>query len=72
MSAGAAISWRSSMMKVVTYNSCESEYVGLVESSNEAVYLQQLQDEMVVGKGSVLLFGDNESSLKLAENPVFH
>ena len=25
MSAGAAVSWRSSMMKVVTHSSCESE-----------------------------------------------
>lgn len=72
MSGGAAISWRSSMMKVVTHSSCESEYVGLSEASNEAVYLHQLQGEMGVGKGSVLLLGDNESSLKLATNPVFH
>ena len=72
LSAGAAISWRSSMMKVVTHSSCESEYVGLSESSNEAVYLQQLQEELGIGKPSVLLLGDNESSLKLAENPVFH
>ena len=60
------------MMKVVTHSSCESEYVGLSESSNEAVYLQQLQEELGIGKPSVLLLGDNESSLKLAENPVFH
>ena len=59
-------------MKVVTHSSCESEYVGLSESSNEAVYLQQLQEELGIGKPSVLLLGDNESSLKLAENPVFH
>ena len=72
MSAGAAISWRSSMMKVVTHSSCESEYVGLSEAGNEALYLQQLQGEMKIGKECVLLFGDNESSLKLAMNPVFH
>lgn len=72
LSAGAAISWRSSMMKVVTHSSCESEYVGLSESGNEAVYLTQLQSELGVGNPSVLLYGDNESSLKLAENPVFH
>ena len=59
-------------MKVVTYSSCESEYVGLSESRNEAVYLWQLQGELGIGKESVLLLGDNESSLKLAENPVFH
>ena len=72
LSAGAAIIWRSSMMKLVTHSSCESEYVGLSEAGNEAVYLQQLQDEMCIGKEGVLILGDNESSLKLAKNPVFH
>ena len=32
MSARAAISWRSSMMKLVTHSSCETEYVGLSEA----------------------------------------
>ena len=60
------------MMKLVTHSSCESEYVGLSEVGNEAIYLQQLQSEMCIGKQSVLLLGDNEFSLKLAMNPVFH
>ena len=72
LSAGAAVSWRSSMMKLVTHSSCESEYVGLSEAGNEAVHLLQLQEEMGIGGGSVLMMGDNESSLKLALNPVFH
>ena len=72
LSAGAAISWRSSMMKVVTHSSCESECVGLSESGNEAIYLKQLQGELGVESPSVLLYGDNESSPKLAENRVFH
>ena len=59
-------------MKVVTHSSCEFEYVGLSEAGNEAVYLQQLQGEMRIGTEKVLLLGDNESSLKLAMNPVFH
>ena len=72
LSAGAAISWRSSMMRFVTHSSCESEYVGLSEARNEVIYLKQLQGEMSIGKEGVLHVGDNESSLKLAENPVFH
>ena len=72
LSAGAAISWRSAMMKVVTHSSCESEYVGVSESGNDSIYLIQLQGELGVGNSSVLLYGDNESSLKLSENPVFH
>ena len=59
-------------MKVVTHKSCESEYVGLSESGNEAIYLHQLQGELGICKPGVRLLGDNESSLKLAENPVFH
>ena len=72
LSARAAISWRSSMMKVVTHRSCESEYVGLSEAANEAMHLSQLQGELGIGKEGVLLMGDNESSLKLATNCVFH
>ena len=60
------------MLKVVTHSSCESEYIGLSNAGNEAIYLQQLKEEMKIGKKGVLLYGDNESSLKLAENPVFH
>ena len=60
------------MMKVVTYSTCESEYVGLSESRNEAMYLLELQGELDIGSPSVLLYGDNESSIKLAENPLFH
>ena len=59
-------------MKLVTHKSCESESVGLSEARNEVVYLHQLQGEMWIGKHGVLLLGDNESSLKLAMNPVIH
>ena len=32
-----------------------------------------MQKELgIAGAGGVLLLGDNESSMKLAENPVFH
>ena len=55
-----------------THSSCESKYAELSEAGNEVVYLQRLQIEMKIGKGGVLLLGDNESSQKLAMNPVFH
>ena len=34
--------------------------------------MSQVQKELGIGGGGVLLLGDNESSLNLAENPVFH
>ena len=72
LSVGAAVSLRSAMMKVVTHSTCESEYFGLSGEGNEAIYLQQLEEEMRIGKKSVMLLGDDESSIKLAENHVFH
>ena len=45
--------------------------VGLNEAGNEGMYLNQLQGEMNIGNKTVLLLGDDESSLKLAMNPTF-
>ena len=73
LSGGVAVSWKSGLLGTVTHSSCESEYLALSASGNEAIYLSQMQRELGVGgEGRVLLLGDNESSMKLAENPVFH
>lgn len=57
---------------MVTHSSGESDNVGLSEAGNEAVYLNELQGEIKIGKMSVFLLGDNESFFKLAMNTVFH
>lgn len=72
LSVGAAINWRSAMMKVVTQNSSESEYVGLSEVGNEAMYSTQMQGEMGIGKKGILLLWDRKSSLKLAIDSAVH
>ena len=72
LSGGGAVSWKSGMLETVTHSSCESEYLALSAAGNEAIYLSQMQKKLGIGGGSVLLLGDNESSLKLAGNPVFH
>ena len=61
------------MLEAVTHSNCECEYVALSTTGNEALYLRQLQGELGIASGAgVFLPGDNESFLKLAENPVFH
>ena len=73
MSGGAAVRWRTNLLETVTYSTCESEYVALSNAGNEAMYLRQMQGERGnYGSGGVLLLEDNESSMKLAENQVFH
>ena len=48
--------------------------MALTHAAQEALYLQQLQEELGIdheGLG-VLLLCDNQSSMKIAQNPVFH
>ena len=73
-SGGAAISWGSKLQEVVALSSTEAEYMALTHAAQEGLYLQQLQMEMGIdheGRGFLLLC-DNQSSMKIAQNPVFH
>ena len=76
MSAGGAVSWGSKLQEVVALSSCEAEYMGLTYAAQEGIYLRQLQDELEEGakgrKESLQLLADNQASIKLANNPVFH
>ena len=74
MSGGAAISWGSKLQEVVALSSTEAEYMALTHAAQEALYLSQLQAEMGVDGDvhGVLLLCDNQSSIKIAQNPVFH
>ena len=48
--------------------------MALTHAAQEALYLRQLQEEMKVnhrGRG-ILMLCDNQSSMKIAQNLVFH
>ena len=74
MSRGAAIKWGSKLQELVALSSTEAEYMALTHAAQEELYLSQPQSEMgVIGDGhGVLLLCDNQSSIKIAQNPVFH
>jgi hypothetical protein len=72
---GGAISWKSTRQKAVTLSSTESEYYGLSNAAREAAWLRLLLKELNYEGGDVkptLIYGDNQGSLALAENPEFH
>ena len=74
ISGGAAVSWGSKQQDVVALSSTEAEYMALTHAAQEALYLAYLQAELEIegaGEG-VLLLCDNQSSMKIAQNPVFH
>ena len=69
MFGGAAISWQTKLQKVVTLSSTEAEYVALSSAVQEVLYLQKIFADLSLPQESVLVFEDNQSTIKLAQNP---
>lgn len=66
------VSWESTKQKTVALSTTEAEYMALSEASKEAVHLRNLLGEMKGSFDCVLLYCDNQSSIKLSNNPVYH
>eukprot|EP00253_Pinus_taeda_P014672 PITA_14672 len=68
-----SISWMSRKQKSVALSTTESEYIAASMASYEAVWLRRLFSELF---GHVLdttvIFCNNQSGIRLSENPVFH
>lgn len=65
--------WEARKQRTVALSTTEAEYMALSECAKEAVYLQRFVRELGFNELANLdIMCDNRSSLKLAENPVFH
>ena len=54
-------------------SSTEAEYIALAGAAQEAIWLLQVLREFRFTMSSpVVLYEDNQSTIKLVENPVFH
>ena len=73
MLAGAPISWQSRAQATVALSSTEAEYIALAGAAQEAIwFLQVLREFKFAITAPVLIYEDNQSAIKLVENPVFH
>lgn len=73
--SGGAISYESRKQKTVALSSTEAEYMALSEACKEGIYLNNLLSEINKNKFCdvpVRLLSDNQSSQKLASNPLYH
>ena len=72
--AGAPISHCSKLQPTVALSTCEAEYMALTEAAKEAIWCARFLAELGYRKKDtpVLLRGDNQGSIALAENPEFH
>jgi hypothetical protein len=69
----AVVSWFSRKQKLVALSSVEDEYMEASQASCEALWLRK----MLIGLFGVqlrptVIYCDNQSCIKLSENPVFH
>ena len=67
---GAAVSWKSKLQSVVALSTAEAEYMALCETVKEAVYLQQLLEEIGLKALPVTIYEDNQPCIHIASNPV--
>eukprot|EP00253_Pinus_taeda_P019213 PITA_19213 len=67
------IAWSSKKQSTVALSLCEAEYQALCAAMCEATWLRRiLNDAGKEQKNSTSIKSDNQSTIKLAYNPVFH
>jgi len=65
----AAIAWKSKLQTTVALSSTEAEYLALSTAVKDALFLRNLMGDLMPSQNkTVLLFEDNQSSIKQASN----
>ena len=66
-----AISWKSKKQNIVALSSTEAEFIALADCSKEALWLLKLVSELdSKNKKSLIIYEDNQSSIKLCSNHI--
>jgi hypothetical protein len=67
------ISWLSNKQTLVALNTSEAKYITTSVASREVVWLQKFLDKIFdLELEPTLIHCENQSCVKLIENPVFH
>ena len=70
---GPALSWKSRKQPTVALSSCESEFMALAATTQEAVYLNRLLVDLHdKSYEPVNIRGDNQGAIAMVKNPVKH
>ena len=71
--SGGAISRNCKKQNTVALSSCEAEYQGMCAAVQEAIFLRQLLEDLFIPQMKpTKIAEDNQSCIKLCNNPVFH
>ena len=68
--AGGAIAWRSKRQSSVALSSTEAEYVAAALTAKEGLWIKTILEELdIINISGVNIYCDNQSCMKLAQNP---
>ena len=71
--SGGAVSWKTKKQGCVALSSTEAEYMALCQSAKESVWLEEFVKGLGISvSGSMVIKVDNQGSIALAKNSVFH
>lgn len=70
MMNGAAISWQSKVQPTVATSTTEAEYIATAQGAREGVWLKLLLKDLTGTDEAVTLRCDNQSAIKLIDNPA--
>ena len=65
---GYVISWQSGKTKCITLSTCESEFLSASEAVRTALFLKNINDELLLYHVNLLLHVDNQSCMKWIKN----
>ena len=67
------ISWKSRKQSSISLSTAEAEYIVVCSASCEAIWLRMLLTGLFdLEMEATTILCDNQSCIKMAENPVFH
>ena len=69
---GSLVSWYTGKQKAVSVSTSNAEYIALGIAVREALFLQHLLEEIGVKLGPTVVYEDNQSTLAMTWNPVYH
>ena len=71
--AGAPVSWRSKKQTCVALSTAEAEYMSLASSTQEAIWLHELMNQLdEPSTEAMVIYSDSQSAIAMAKNPQFH
>jgi hypothetical protein len=65
-----AVSWQSKRQPTVAASTTEAEYMAAAAAIKEALWLRKVLNDLQLGPGTISIFADNQSAIKLLRNPL--